>query len=353
MTRRPPLNLALALSVLALGACNETTAPTQPATADDPSLAGASSALTSNIWTAKAAMPEALGRQAFAVGVANNAAGRSIVYVLGGIFSDNWVNRLATSILAYDVVTDTWTTKAAVFGGVSTNGVGRIGSKLYISGGYDYARPDRPLVSSLFAYDLSRDRMIRKADMPRATALGVTGVINGKLYVLAGACLDMGQATTCRSLYRYDPASNAWTTLAPAPRSHYSQAVAGVIDGKFYVTGGGSYGDLKRLDVYDPATNTWKALRSSPQRRTHGGGAVLGGKLYVVLSDLSSLRDTYAYDPVTDRWRNKAPFPEGQSGSRAAARVTLNGRSHMLAVGSIIDVNIPNYPPAPSQLYTP
>jgi N-acetylneuraminic acid mutarotase len=251
------------------------------------------------------------------------------------------------------VGTNIWTTKAAVFRGALTNGAGKIGSKLYISGGRDQSQPGQPLVSSLFAYDLTRDRVIRRADMPAPTALGVTGVINGKLYVLAGACEVMGQASSCRNLYRYDPVTNTWATLAPAPRSHSNQAVAGVIGGKLYVTGGGSFGDLKRLDVYDPATNTWKALSPSPERRVHGGGAVLGGKLYVMLGDLSSLRNTYAYDPVTDRWRTRAPFPEGQSGSRAAIRVTLNGRSHILAVGSIFAVNHPNYPPAPSQLYTP
>ncbi|HEV8177290.1 MAG TPA: hypothetical protein VGP44_06330, partial [Gemmatimonadales bacterium] len=75
------------------------------------------------------------------------------------------------------------------------------------------------------------DRLIRKADMPQPTADGVTGVIDGRLYVLAGTCNDdsppfdcneanSGNRGSSRRFYRYDPATNNWTTLPSAPHEH-------------------------------------------------------------------------------------------------------------------------------------
>ncbi len=96
--------------------------------------------------------------------------------------------------------------------------------------------------------------------MPKATAEGVTGVINGKLYVLPGICDSnfWPQPGYCEQerinqLYRYDPATNRWGARKSAPTSTGSGA-GGVIGGEFYVVGGlsGSVG----LDayVYDPGT---------------------------------------------------------------------------------------------------
>jgi hypothetical protein len=72
----------------------------------------------------------------------------------------------------------------------------------------------------LFAYDYANDRNIPKHDMPNYTSDGVTGVINGKLYVLPGVCggdhwPDPGYCDTgaFRNLFRYDPATDAWTKM--------------------------------------------------------------------------------------------------------------------------------------------
>jgi N-acetylneuraminic acid mutarotase len=89
--------------------------------------------------------------------------------------------------------------------------VGKIGSRLYFSGGL---RGGEGLYSSeLHAYDYGADRMIGKAFMPKFTGDGVTGVINGKLYVAGG----FNGLHPVANLDVYDPATNSWTTLAPIP----------------------------------------------------------------------------------------------------------------------------------------
>ncbi len=60
---------------------------------------------------------------------------------------------------------------------------GKIRNKLYISGGFQVA--SYPIAYPfLYAYDYAADRLVRKADMPKATTDGVSGVIQDKLYAL-------------------------------------------------------------------------------------------------------------------------------------------------------------------------
>src|SRR5919109_666763 len=174
----------LSLGVLALVACGEGSTPTEPGMAGDRFPAAPSFALASNTWTAKAPQP---GTALFgsSAGMAPNSAGESIVYTFGGT---DGVGGTGFPVHAYKVATNTWTTKASRVGVFSSNGVGKIGNKLYFSGGYNAVETPSSFNNLVWAYDYSNDRMIRKADLPIFGAEGVTGVINGKLYVLPGAC---------------------------------------------------------------------------------------------------------------------------------------------------------------------
>jgi len=275
------LSVGLALAMLA---CTSEQTPTEPGTPGNQAPAAPALALASNTWTAKAPIP---GDRLYGLsaGVAPNSAGRSIVYVVGG---HDGGPGTTFPIQAYDVATNTWTTKAPRTYRTRLNGVGKIGSRLYFSGGFQYGSVDE-YSAELYAYDPAADRLIRKRDMPKHTAEGVTGVIGGKLYVMPGTCSGelwpypgYCQVEPIRELYRYDPATNVWTKLARSPHFH-KHGAGGVINGKFYVVGGltNGYTPAAYLDVYDPATNTWSTLAPVP---TAGRviGAVLGGKLFVI-----------------------------------------------------------------------
>ena len=346
---RPP-KLAFTLSLLALAACGENTDPTQPGTVAERSTLEPSFALASNTWTKRA--PLRGPRYGPAAGVVNNSAGNPILYVFGGHFDE-----FQLGTVAYNYATNTWTTKAGNFEGEYTNGVGRIGGKLYISGGFNIAGGDPfccdATQRTLYVYDPVADRLTRKADMPRQTARGVTGVINGKLYVLSGYCaddeppvFDCDVEINHRLLYRYDPATNNWTTLGPAPHSH-ALGAGGVINGRFYVAGGGSG---SWLDVYDPVTNTWTTRASLPEGRTGVAGAVLQNKLYVIGGNgPSGKRAVFAYDPVTNTWRTRASLNVGRTNLAAASLVTRFGNPKILAVGGFDG----SEGPGANELYTP
>lgn len=340
MRRSTPLHLALlavvAVSLLAIVSCGEDP-PTQPSSSDDPSIPGPSLATASNTWTEKAS---SLGDEFFggySVGTAPNAKGESIVYAIGGSSSDN--GNTGFPIQAYNTVTDTWKYTSSAGDNFNLNGVGKIGSLLYFSGGFDYGSGSLAAHKDLWAYDYTNDRVIRKANMPVYSGDGVTGVINGKLYVLPGTCSgDAWPAPgycaqeAIRKLYRYDPNTNRWAVKASAPHFH-KHGAAGVISNKFYVAGGfHDFDPVAALDVYDPATNTWKTLGRVPGGGGSASGAVINGKLFVAIE-----RRAYIYDPATNQWKARAAPPSGGP----LTPVSISGKSYVFLAGT------------PSELYTP
>jgi N-acetylneuraminic acid mutarotase len=293
--------------------------------------------------------------------------GETAVYAFGGNIPTDGRPEEYTGAQAYDLSTDTWTElNVPPSDGFShgfypgSNGVGTIDGKLYIPGGYNLMYSDKIGVPAFYVYDPVNNSVTRKASMPKATWWGVSGVIHRKLYVLPGVCdgENWPSSTSCddpfiRSLFRYDPATDAWEVLAPAPHNH-QRAAAGIIKGKFYVAGG--FSGESALDVYDPRTNSWTTLAPVP---TPGEafGAVVDDKLYVVIPP-----NTYAYDPRTNTWETKAPY--SAPGPRccayrgqAMASITLRGRNYLLAMGGVHGLEDEyNYPfgvPNDSQLYEP
>ena len=316
-----PASLAVALTVaaFAVSACALDQTPTQPAS--DATAAAAPALAVANSWTTRA--PMRTGRHAFGAAVLGNTSGNPVFYAIGG-YTPEGGGQVVATVEAYNFATNTWRARAPLPIGVAhPNGVGVIGGKLYISGGVREGGDDSAFpVRYLFVYDPGRNTWSRKADMPRAIGQGVTGVINGKLYVLGG-----------RQLYRYDPATNRWQTSFPlSPRGHWSGAGA-VINNKFYVAGGfgtGGVGRGNELDVYDPATNRWTTKAPMPTSRNFVAGTSLHGKLYVLGGGATAAVE--AYDPVKNRWMRKASMPTARA-QLGVAKVILNGQSHLLAMG--------------------
>jgi N-acetylneuraminic acid mutarotase len=335
MFRSPPVQLVFALGSLALTACAEDRTPTQPESGvEAASPAALAAALAPNTWTLKAAPPNGLFVNQLSAGVVPDASGQSIVYLLGG--RDDRGGSGA-NIATYKIGTNTWTVKGSeprvyVF---NSNGVGKIGNTLYISGGEMFDEGGRRIVGTFSAYDPATNTLTAKPIPPRLTAGGVTGVIDGKLYVLPGVCstdfLDNPyycQSESIRTLWRYSPTTNFWSWKRPAPHYH-ANGGGGVINGKFYVAGGDG---VAALDRYDPATDTWTTLAPLPKAGT-ARGAALQGKLYVVVETgtyPTIVRRAYAYDPATNKWTSKAA-PRWYHDD--IVPITWGGKPFLLAVG--------------------
>jgi hypothetical protein len=345
MVRSPLVQLLLALGALA--ACTEDRSPTQPESAVEPASAGSlAAALAPNTWTLKAPGGTLIGISA---GVAPDATGQSLVYVFGGT---DGAGSSGAGVRIYKIGTNTWSgtglePRVYVY---NSNGVGRIGNTLYISGGETYLGGYWHIDGHFSAYNPATNTLTAKPAPPKLTADGVTGVIDGKLYVLPGRCSTDNypnhpaycQSEPIRTLFRYSPTTNTWSWKRPAPHYH-AYGAAGVINGKFYVTGGAD----RALDRYNPATDTWTTLAPLP---TAGAarGAVIQGKLFVVVRT-STGRRAYAYDPVTNKWTAKtAPRWDHDD----IVPITWGGKPYLLAVGGVHG-EWPYLTANPTEVYAP
>jgi N-acetylneuraminic acid mutarotase len=118
-----------------------------------------------------------------------------------------------------------------------------------------------------------------------------------------------------------------------APRAETSAIAAG---GKLFALGG-SVADhaIPRNEEYDPVTNRWRERAPMPVGRHHLGLALLDGKIYsfggfshsVGAPHQGAGPDAFRYDPATDSWLTLAPM-KSERGSVGAA--VLDGKIHVI-----------------------
>ncbi len=322
-----------ACATVALLGCASENGPTEPEARGTMVPAASAVVASENIWRER---PHQLSTvSGVGIGVMANSAGQSVVYTFGGCdVVDGGGYCTVPAIGIYNAVTQTRTgdraNEVAVWNG---NGVGTIGGKLYSSGGFTTLHRDEDASSQAWSYDPVARRVTRIADMPKASAEGVTGAFGGKLYVLPGLCNSTGSRPgTCveepiRRLYRYNPATNKWAARKSAPHYHRLGA-GGFIGGKFYVVGGfNGYQPVADLDVYDPATDTWTTRAPLPVAGRVIGTA-LESKLYVIAGSTA-----YVYDPATDKW---SPIAAPKWNHDGVVRIVLNGKPKLLAAGGLV-----------------
>jgi uncharacterized repeat protein (TIGR01451 family) len=105
-----------------------------------------------------------------------------------------------------------------------------------------------------------------------------------------GTGLLYAQENEGTSFFRYDPRSNAWTELAPAPLDSGNNGGAAFLGGKIYIAY--TENDLE-LSVYDIGSNSWDTI-DNPLGEGTANIAAAGGKLYLAVG-----LEFVAYDPAT------------------------------------------------------
>jgi hypothetical protein len=120
-------------------------------------------------------------------------------------------------------------------------------------------------------------------------------------------------------------------TSAPQPRSE-AQGVA--VNGKLYVFGGytdSTYYPSNRADAYNPATNAWSSLAPMPRGLTHSGTAAEGGHIYMAGGyggrpgggQIFAIQDVYRYDVDTNSWSTLTSLPV----ARGSGALVVLGRT--------------------------
>jgi N-acetylneuraminic acid mutarotase len=246
------------------------------------------------------------------------------IYVVGGFEKPSLSNMMnfsiTTSVEMYDPATDRWTSKRPLPVGLHHVGIGVVGGRLYIIGGYSKSGLSvwNP-VATVYAYDPTTDTWTEGAPMPTARGALSVAEHEGKLYAIGG--YDRKANTSAVEVY--DPVRNIWTAGAslPTPRDHLAAAM---IAGKIYAIGGRLDGDYSRnlavVESYNPVTDRWTRVSNLPTARSGITAAVVEGKIYVFGGEgaVGTFAENEAYDPVRDAWQRMAPMPTARHGLGSA-----------------------------------
>lgn len=188
-------------------------------------------------------------------------------------------------VWAYNVASNTWRTGPQLPVERAGGGLVAVGRKLFYFGGQNLQRTqDTP---EMWALDLDNPSAgwQSRAAMPQARNHVSALNVNGQIWVLGGQTGYDDNLVGKRDVFKYDPASNSWTTLAwklPQPVSHTSYTTL-LHNNRVYIVGGERAHNQPTSAVWkvNLTTGATDVLNSLPDARLSPGGAVLNGKLFI------------------------------------------------------------------------
>ena len=256
-----------AFGTLLLAACGEDTTLTQPESWARPALPRSAAALASNTWAPRASAPNT-SNEGYAVGAAPNGAGQWIAYTLGrrrrgGMHAAS----LASAYNVADQYPGAPCLRRSARPIQLNKRRGQAGRPALSHRGQLLLRRLLPhLQYHLGLRSRATNRLLQRADMPRATKDGTSGVIGGKLFVLAGYCTgkvsyNPGHCAVggpVRQFYRYDPGQPTPGYPAGSHRTSTPVGGSGVL---------GSRQAVRRGRPGRAPTSTCTIRRPTPGRR--------------------------------------------------------------------------------------
>ena len=166
--------------------------------------------------------------------------------------------------------------------------------------------------------------------LPTLRVAKATAVVDDQIYLIGGINVDENLGGSAPPLSRvdvYNPLTNTWHRVADMLTPRIGPKAA-VFSTDIYVFGGYTRMALrnelrkkivykKTVEVYDTRTDTWIKKRDMPTLRRNFGAAVVDGKIYIIggsvhnkqLGKQVSTGLVEVYDPLTNRWEQRADMP--------------------------------------------
>ena len=238
----------------------------------------------------------------------------------------------------YDPAGDSWKSLAPMPSRRGSALAAEAGGKIYLIGGattveaskdsfFTAYGPARVLTTNE-VYDPATNKWESRTPMtvPRNHAYG--GVVNGKIYVMGGRTghAFILSASNTDAVEAYSPVSDSWS--APRERMPYARSGGAFgTDGKLiYVAGGevttnGLVGAYNGVQAYDPAINAWLTLAPMMMPRHGLAGAVIGNEFHLVSGMIQSAGAMTFFDPQSPNQdgvarRAGAGLLQAEAGSR-------------------------------------
>ena len=176
------------------------------------------------------------------------------------------------------------------------------------------------IVNTNYRYDAATDTWTTLAPIPTGQEGPNAACFDGRIYVIGGNGTNQH--------FVYDIAANTWSAAAPVPRGA-AMASAGAFDGKvFYIGGDNDFfpgsGVFNQVFIYDIAANSWSQGTPMPVATSAAGTAQAGEFLYVVGgwgagAPASNVNVTQRYDMSADSWESGPEFTVAKADFALAA----------------------------------
>jgi N-acetylneuraminic acid mutarotase len=184
------------------------------------------------------------------------------------------------------------------------------------------------IILATLGLSLQAQHWTQKSSLPSHTGVvsAISFSINGKLYVGGG----YQNTTSVHTFFEYDPITDTWTQKADMPDSIYG-AGCFVLNGKGYATCGADPALTTQVYCYDPATNRWQTKNPFPgNARQSTLGFSLNGKGYMCggfIGGSACGSDMWRYNDTTDTWAQMASIPG--PGRNGTFYMIINGKAYV------------------------
>jgi len=136
------------------------------------------------------------------------------------------------------------------------------------------------------AADLTSNIWQKRATMPSDRRLVMTATVDAPgggsfLYAIGGKSMNDNNwcSGSLSKVQAYNGNTNTWSTKTPLPVPKHA-GLTGVVNGRVYVVGGCGGGMSDQVFEYEVATNIWREKTSAPMSLPGPVGAVVAGKIY-------------------------------------------------------------------------
>lgn len=223
---------------------------------------------STDTWTAVTSMP--YGRSGHSACVIND-----VMYVLGG-WSSRFTSRWSsTFVLKYTPATDSWSETASMPEQLRFFGATVLGNDIYVVGGLN---PSFVSKATVYRFNTVSEKWSTVSPMSEARSHLAVCELGGMIYAVGGDSTTAESRTTTysRTVERYDPQSDSWTTMPPISSGRSNLGVF-TFAGCMYVAGGSlssEYSNNECMDVaemekFDPLANKWFTVTSMNYKRSH------------------------------------------------------------------------------------
>jgi len=226
------------------------------------------------------------------------AAAGGKVWLFGGL-SRAGTAESVTQVDCYDPASGKWTTPTNLPTPRNRLAVAAVGSAIYVAGGMSHE--DSAAVEIL---DTSTLAWSDGPDLPHPCHGLALAPVGGSI-VAAGGSHDRVGTEGARPDSVWVLKHGSWRRGASLPGA-YLFAAAAALDGRMYLLGNRSRGDIPLLR-YDIAGDRWEKLADKSVETHRAAAAVLDGRIYVIAGegpDGSELSRLSIYDTASGVWRH-------------------------------------------------